>query len=39
MSTLPSTLASWPCSADIPLYEAGQHAAMCEPCRTIGALQ
>lgn len=38
MSTLPSALASWPCADDVPLYEAGQHDRMCEPCRTIGAL-
>lgn len=38
MSTLPSALASWPCADDLPRYEAGEHAAMCEPCRRIGAL-
>ncbi|MEV7006852.1 hypothetical protein [Streptosporangium sp. NPDC051022] len=38
LTSLPSTLATWPCAIDIPLYEGGQTAAMCEPCRTIGAL-
>ncbi|WP_327088530.1 hypothetical protein OIE66_40480 [Nonomuraea sp. NBC_01738] len=38
MSTLPTTLASWPCAEDLGRYAAGEYAAMCEPDRRIGAL-
>lgn len=38
MATLPAALASWPCSGCLPLYERGEHARMCESCRTIGGL-
>ncbi|RCG19122.1 hypothetical protein DQ384_38240 [Sphaerisporangium album] len=36
LSTLPASLASWPCAEDIARYQAGQTAAMCQACRTIG---
>ncbi|MEV6987494.1 hypothetical protein AB0M95_40420 [Sphaerisporangium sp. NPDC051017] len=38
LSTLPASLASWPCTQDIARYQAGDTASMCEACRTIGEL-